>query len=138
MEIVCDDFRFRLVEARQIRGGACEGVVRLFCREIADVLTNEHIPLYAERDRVLQMRSDGEDCRLRLTQRDRQWSVTAGTAQHHFPSSNDPNNRIVHVPDDWAIVHEKEIGDGTRDVPRPRFRQCKSARRSDFRSLPRR
>ena len=63
VQIVRDDLRFRLVKARQIRDGAGEGVVRRLRRQIADVLTNENIPLYAERDRVLQMRSDGENGR---------------------------------------------------------------------------
>ena len=113
MQIVSDDLRFRLVEARQIRDGAGEGVVRRLRRQIADVLTNEHIPLYAERDRVLEMRSDGENSPLRLTQRDRKWSVAPGTAQHHSSSGNDSKDRIVNVPNDWAIVDEKKIGNVT-------------------------
>ena len=110
MQIVSDDLRLDFVKARQICDGAREGVVRLLCRQIADVLTYEHIPLYAQRDRILEMRSDGENYRLRLTQRDRKWSVASGAAQHHFSSSNHPDDRIVNRPDDWAIVDEKEIG----------------------------
>ena len=67
VQIVSDDLWFRLVKTRQIRDGACEGVVRRLRRQIADVLTNEQIRPYAERDRVLEMRSDGKNRPLRLT-----------------------------------------------------------------------
>ena len=57
------------------------------------------------------MRSDRENRWLRTVQHDRQRGVTPGTAQHHLPVGDDPNDGIIDVPDNWAIVHEKDIRD---------------------------
>ena len=107
MQIVSDDLRFRLVKARQIRDGAGESVVRRLRRQIADVLTNENFRPTLSATVFLRCAPTARTVALRLTQRDRKWSVAPGTAQHHFSSGNDAKDRIVHVPNDWAIVDEK-------------------------------
>jgi hypothetical protein len=121
MQIMRDQLRLRGVEAGQIGDRAPEGVVGLFGGEVTDVLTNENIPLYAQRDRVLKLRADREDGGLRAGHRNRQRGVAAGSPQHHFPSVHEAQNRIVDVPNDEAIVHEKVVRDAAQAIDRFTF-----------------
>ncbi len=59
--------------------------------------------------------------------------VAARPAQNHFAVQHHADNRIIHVPDNRAVVNEKKIGDAAAAVPALRVRRCKSARRSNCR-----
>ena len=124
------------------------------------MLANENISFHAQRNRVLQMRSDGEDLgsaralaccirrlagcrgggrrfyvveisrslgkrgilsagrrgagrntrgRVRSPEGNRERRVTPGAAEHHLTAGHDPHDRIIDMPNDGAIVHEKKI-----------------------------
>ena len=78
------------------------------------------------------------DSALRIPQLNRQRRVAARPAQNHLAAEHHAHDRIVHVPDDGAVVDEKNIGDAAEPLQTPRVHRCKSARRSNCRSWRRR
>ena len=48
--------------------------------------------------------------RVRSPERNRQRRVTTRTAQHYCPPGDQPNDRIIDVSNDRAVVHEVKIG----------------------------
>src|SRR5688572_29122616 len=75
--------------------------------EVADVLADKGVVSDAEGDGVLELCANGESRRHRMPQRDREWRVSTRAAQKHLASGNDAHDRIVHVPDNRAIVDEE-------------------------------
>ena len=63
MGVAGDDVDLGAVESRQIDHGPEKRGVSLFGFQIADVLTDENIIVDLERDGVLKVRADGENCR---------------------------------------------------------------------------
>src|SRR5262249_13112752 len=86
-----------------------EGVVMI---EVADVMTEERIPIPAERESRLELSAERE---RRVGARDRQADRAGGIASRapdgQLGPGDDPRDRVVAPQVDRPVVEEEEVGD---------------------------
>ena len=76
--------------------------------EIAEMMTDEGVPVPAQCEGPLQLAADRDDRQRTVNrQRDRFGGVAARTPDRHFDAGNDACHRIVAADMDRAIVDQK-------------------------------
>jgi hypothetical protein len=99
------------VEAQEIGNNSLKGSHR-FCRfQVADVLADEDLPPHAKSNGVFKMRAHGQNGGRLAGQQHRQRRVTPRPAQKLRLVPHQPEDAIVYVALNGAIVDQKRIGD---------------------------
>ena len=107
-----------VVHPHEVVDHLSEGPIRLLGLEVTDVLGDEHVASDRHGDRVLEVRSDGQDRRHRCREGDGERCVSAGPTEHADVVVDRPDDRVVDVAADRTIVSEEHVGDGAEPLGR--------------------
>ena len=135
MEVVHHDLRLDGEESREVGEAVREGPVGRQVLQVAVVRRDVGPPAAGERERVLELRADGEQ---RTRRRDREpqrlRSVAAAAPDDRRPTGHDARHRVVVAGPDLAVVEQERRRRGRPAAPRRRRRRWRAARRRGSRT----
>src|SRR5437868_5666147 len=98
-----------LVHGYEVANCLIEGAQRLVMIQIADMLADKRLPSHHQRNRVLQVRPDGEQRTLNGKSSHSAGRVAPRTTQYGRPKCTDPSYRIINSPRNWALADQERI-----------------------------
>lgn len=99
-----------MIQLFQVGDCLPEGLVGFGILKIAEMLAERDPPSGGNRNRILQMSSDGEKGAVRLDLK-RERGIPARPSQDKRTYCDHPDDRVVERPDDRPVVNQEEIGD---------------------------